>query len=341
MRELHNPPNPFAHMGMEYEPGERPKAQLAVYTDNAKNVVSKNDSEDIPASYSVNPYQGCLHACAYCYARPYHEYWGFGAGTDFERKLVIKPDAPKRLDEYLRKHDLRDEYLLFSGATDCYQPLEATYKITQSCLKVCLEHDVPVGIITKSALIERDIDLLAEIHAQCGLHVSISLPFWDREIARALEPFAAVPERRVRTIERLRARGLSVGISVAPFIPELSESELLPLMRAAHGAGATGYLWGMLHLAGSSHAVFEKRLREAFPLRADKIMARLRDIHPSENSHRRPVSRMRGVGPYADLAKQLLERTARQVGLPKYNETRPVAAAPVTRPRPGHTGSLF
>ncbi len=145
----------------------------------------------------------------------------------------------------------------------------------------------------------------------------------------------------MRTIERLRARGLSVGISVAPFIPELSESELLPLMRAAHGAGATGYLWGMLHLAGSSHAVFEKRLREAFPLRADKIMARLRDIHPSENSHRRPVSRMRGVGPYADLAKQLLERTARQVGLPKYNETRPVAAAPVTRPRPGHTGSLF
>lgn len=341
LRELDNPTNPFAHADVEYEPGERPNAKLSIYVDKPKQVVSRNDSKDIPTGYSVNPYQGCLHACAYCYARPYHEYWGFGAGTDFERKLVIKPDAPARLRDYLRKHDLKGEWLLFSGATDCYQPLEATHKITRACLQVCLEYDVAVGIITKSALIERDIDLLAELHAQCGLHVNISLPFWHLDIARALEPYAAVPQRRIRTIERLRARGIDVGISISPFIPEISEPEILPLMRHAKEAGATGYFWTMLHLPGSSYPVFEQRIRQAFPLRADKIMARVNEVHPGAAAHRTTGQRMRGTGHYANLAKQLVHSAAASAGLPVHSGRTPLPASPIVRPRPGAQLDLF
>src|SRR5690606_15000092 len=161
-----------------------------------------NDSPDVGFRFSVNPYRGCFHGCAYCYARPTHQYLGFGAGTDFDRKIVVKTNAPALLDRELRRPRLRGELVAFSGVTDCYQPLEASYELPRACLEVCARHRQPVTIITKSALIERDVDVLARVRDAGGVRAFVSVPFADPALARAIEPFAPSPDRRLRAIGR-------------------------------------------------------------------------------------------------------------------------------------------
>src|SRR5437899_2667540 len=189
-RPISNPPNPWLSTEVEYL-DEIPPAELEVYEDHTREILAHNDSPDVGFSWSINPYRGCFHACAYCYARPTHEYLSLGAGTDFDRKIVVKPAAAALLREAFDKPSWRGELIVFSGVTDCYQPLEASYRLTRGCLEVCALYKNPVGIITKSPLIERDLDLLCDLGRVAGLSVTVSIPFWSAEKARAMEPYVA------------------------------------------------------------------------------------------------------------------------------------------------------
>src|SRR3954464_13399078 len=192
-----NPPNPWASTAVEYLEEPPPEVKLEVYEDHTKQILATNDSPDVGFRWSVNPYRGCQHACAYCYARPSHQYLSFGAGTDFDRRIVVKTNAPELLAIELAARSWKKETVVFSGNTDCYQPLEASYELTRRCLEVCAEYQNPVHIITKAPLIERDIDVLSALNAYSLVGVSVSIPFWNEEHARAIEPYVATPQRRM------------------------------------------------------------------------------------------------------------------------------------------------
>lgn len=312
---LANPASPFATTEVVYFEDGTPPATLEVHLDRSRTILSRNDSPDLGFRYSVNPYRGCFHGCAYCYARPTHEYLSFGAGTDFERKIVVKPDAPELLREALssKKWD-RSSALVFSGVTDCYQPLEATYRLTRRCLEVCAEAGAPVSIITKSPLVERDIDVLLAVHRAAGVSVTVSIPFAREEHARALEPYVATPSRRFRIIERLVLAGVPVGINVAPLIPGLNEEDVSELLERARDAGATWAGSVLLRLPGHVKDVFEQRLREKLPLRAEKVLARIRETQGGKLYDASFGVRGRGAGPYAEAMRGLFERTAQRMG---------------------------
>src|SRR5256886_5527824 len=214
-RPISNPPNPWLSTEVEYLE-EIPPAELEVYEDHTREILSHNDSPDVGFSWSVNPYRGCFHACAYCYARPTHEYLGLGAGTDFDRKITVKPDAPRLLKEAFERKSWKGELVVFSGVTDCYQPLEASYRMTRGCLEVCAEYRNPAGIITKAPLIERDLDVLLKLKERASVGGTISIPIWDREHSHAIEPYVATPQRRMTTIEKLAQPGAAGGADLTP-----------------------------------------------------------------------------------------------------------------------------
>ncbi len=292
-----------------------PPARLHVYEDTTRQILSRNDSPDLPFRWSVNPYRGCFHACAYCYARPTHEYLSFGAGTDFDRKLVVKPAAAALLGDALGRSSWKGERVVFSGVTDCYQPLEATYRLTRACLEVCHALRQPVGIITKSPLVERDIDVLQALASRADVTVTVSIPFWDAGRARAIEPYVATPQRRMRTIERLASAGLDVGVNLAPIIPGLNDEEIPDLLSAAKSAGARRAGAVLLRLPGPVAAVFEERLRDALPLRAERVMRRIRETRGGDIYDATWGLRGRGQGPYAEAIFALFEKTASRLGL--------------------------
>jgi DNA repair photolyase len=333
LRPVANPPNPWATSEVEYLDGETPNAGLEVYEDQTRGILAHNDSPDVGFSWSVNPYRGCFHACAYCYARPSHEYLSFGAGTDFERKIVVKARAPELLREAFDAPKWKGELVVFSGVTDCYQPLEASYTLTRRCLEVCVEYRNPAAIITKAPLIERDLELLKELSRVAHLGISISVPFWDEAKARAIEPFVTTPARRMRTIERLARAGLRVGVMVAPIIPGLNDEDVGDVLRAAHGAGAKWAGSVLLRLPGPVKEVFEERLRASLPLRADRVMRRIRETRGGKLYDSRFGMRGKGEGAYASAIHALFEQTAKALGL----ETRSVAddevKATFARPR--------
>jgi DNA repair photolyase len=315
MRPLHNPPNPWATTAVEYLDGEAPSAGLEVYEDETRGILSHNDSPDVGFDWSVNPYRGCFHACAYCYARPTHEYLSFGAGTDFDRKIVVKKRAPELLREAFDDPKWKGELLVFSGVTDCYQPLEASYRLTRGCLEACAEYRNPVGVITKAPLVERDIDVLQELARTARLGISISIPFWDVDKARAIEPFVTTPARRMRTVERLAAAGLRVGVMVAPIIPGLNDEEMGEVLRAARDAGATHVGTVLLRLPGPVKEVFAERVRAALPLRAERILRKVRDTRGGKMYDSSFEKRGHGEGPYAEAIAALFEQTAQRYGL--------------------------
>ncbi|MET0403562.1 MAG: radical SAM protein, partial [Cystobacter sp.] len=250
-----------------------------------------------------------------CYARPYHEYLGFGAGTDFETKLVVKPQAARLLREAFERKSWKGETIVFSGVTDCYQPIEASLRLTRACLEVCAEYRNPVGIITKGPLIERDLDVLQTLAHQTRLSVVITLPFHDAAVAHAMEPQVASPRRRLLTLERLARAGISVGVAVAPVIPGLNDEDMVRVLTAAKEAGATRAFMTLLRLPGPVQQVFEQRLREKLPLRAERVLHRIRETRGGELNDPRFRVRMRGEGLYADTLHRLFDTTARRLGL--------------------------
>lgn len=311
-----NPPNPWASTAVEYLPEEPPpEMKLEVYQDHSRQVLAQNDSPDVGFRFSVNPYRGCFHACAYCYARPSHEFLSFGAGTDFERKILVKPRAPELLRQALSRQSWQREMVVFSGVTDCYQPLEASYQLTRRCLEVCADLATPAAVITKAPLVERDIDVFLRLAAVAESHVTISIPFWDPAIARAIEPYVATPERRLRAVARLAAAGVSVGVNVAPIIPGLNDQDMPRILTAAREAGATSAGYVLLRLPGSVREVFVERLRKSLPLVADRVLHLIRETRGGELYDPRFKIRGRGEGPYAAAIAQLFQNTAARLGL--------------------------
>jgi DNA repair photolyase len=333
LRPLANPPNPWASTELEYLDGERPLAELEVYEDQTRGVLAHNDSPDVGFDWSVNPYRGCFHACAYCYARPSHEYLSFGAGTDFERKIVVKRRAPELLREAFDRSAWAGELVAFSGVTDCYQPLEAHYRLTRQCLEVCVEYRNPVSIITKAPLVERDIDVIQELGRVARVGVMVSVPFWDEAKARAIEPFVTTPVRRMRTIERLARAGIRVGVMVAPIIPGLNDEDIGHILRGARDAGATRAGRVLLRLPGPVKDVFEERLRAALPLRAERVLRRIRETRGGKLYDARFAVRGRGEGVYADAIAALFDQTAQQLGYESGEEADRETPATFRRPR--------
>ncbi len=330
LRPVSNPPNPWLAETREYL-DEIPPARLEVYEDHSQTVLSENDSPDVGFRWSVNPYRGCFHACAYCYARPTHEYLGLGAGTDFDRKITVKPEAPRLLREAFERRSWRGELVAFSGVTDCYQPLEASYGLTRGCLEVCLEYGNPAAVVTKSPLVERDASLLAELDRRAGASVAVSVPFWDAAKARAIEPGVATPQRRMRTVAALAAAGLHVTVMIAPLIPGLGDEDVVSILEAAREAGARQAAMVFLRLPGSVKEVFAERLREALPLRADRVLNAVREARGGKLYDPRFGMRQRGTGARAEAVQALFESTARRLGL--LGGPRP--ARPGTFRRPG------
>ncbi|HEY2512412.1 MAG TPA: PA0069 family radical SAM protein [Polyangiaceae bacterium] len=316
-----NPPNPWATTDVEYLDGDAPQAALHVYEDRTRVILAKNDSPDVGFRWSVNPYRGCFHGCAYCYARPTHEYLSFGAGTDFERRIVVKPDAPELLREAFEKSSWTGELVAFSGVTDCYQPLEASYRLTRGCLEVCREYKNPCGIISKAPLVERDLDLLEELGKVTHVSVSVSIPFWDAAKARAMEPYVATPQRRMRTLARLAERKIRVGVMVAPIIPGLNDEDMGEVLKHAKEAGASYAGYVLLRLPGPVKDVFEERLRAELPLRAERVLRRVRETRGGKLYESKFGVRGTGEGAYAESIAALFEQATRKLGLQTGEDT--------------------
>ncbi|MGF1465229.1 MAG: PA0069 family radical SAM protein [Sandaracinaceae bacterium] len=312
-KQVDNPPNPYESWSLAWDTPP-PEATLQVFEERTKSVVSENDSPDIGFRFSVNPYRGCGHGCAYCYARPTHQYWGFGAGTDFERKIIVKVDAPERLAAELRRPKLRGAPIVFSGNTDCYQPLEASYRLTRGCLEACRRAGNPVGVITKGAVIRRDIDVLAALEAEVGARVTISIAFADDATGRAFDPHASPIGARFETVRRLAEAGVRVGVSLAPIIPGVNDSMVPAILERARAAGARHAFMTMLRLAREVRPVFEARLRAALPDRADKVLSAVREVRGGAMNDSRFGHRMRGEGERWRVIEQLFETHRRRLG---------------------------
>jgi DNA repair photolyase len=318
-QKVWNPPNPWASNHVEWL-GEPPEADLQVYEEQARSIVASNDSPDVPFNHGVNPYRGCFHGCAYCYARPTHQYLDFGAGSDFERKITVKTNAVELLYRELRKPGWEREPLAFSGVTDCYQPLEASYELTRGCLQVCRDVGNPVGVITKSSLIRRDIDVLAELSDGPGARVFVSIPFADDETGWAIEPHAAAISQRFKTLAALSDAGIETGVAIAPVIPALNDSQIPEILERARDAGATRSFMILLRLPLEVAPVFEKRLREAFPDRADRVMNSLRQMRSGRVSNPDFGDRMTGSGPQWEMIRSLYDIHSKRLGFVSRSE---------------------
>jgi DNA repair photolyase len=313
-RCIANPPNPWASTHVEWL-GEPPTARLQIFEEEARSVLTANDSPDIPFRWSVNPYRGCFHGCAYCYARPSHQYLGWGAGTDFDRKLVVKINAPEVLRRELGRRSWQGEAIHFSGNTDCYQPLEAAYGLTRRCLEACLAHRNPVTVVTKGNLIRRDVDLLAPLARVAGATVHISIPFVDPALSRALEPYAAAPDQRLETIAQLSAAGVPTGVMVAPLIPGLNDREIPEILSAAARADAVTASMTLLRLPREVLPVFRDRLEAALPDRAGKVWNGLREMRDGRLNDAGFGTRMRGRGARWQAIRDLFALHCRRLGL--------------------------
>jgi DNA repair photolyase len=323
MRYVENPPNPWLSNHVEWI-GEPPPSRLEVFEEEAtRTIINKNDSPDVGFDYSVNVYRGCQHACTYCFSRPTHEYLGFGAGTDFERKIVVKVNSPKLLRAEMTKRSWKGSELVFSFTSDPYLPLEAHYGLTRACLEVCLEFRNPVGVVTKSALVRRDADLLAALAREASAAVFFTIGFVDNKTARALEPHAPSVDSRFKAMEELTRAGVPVGIGIAPVVPGLNDPHIPQLLKRARECGARYAFINLLRLPGSVAPYFEQRLREKLPDRADRILNRLREVRGGKLNVSEFGKRMTGEGAYWKMIEQSFRVHARRLG---FNEPRYAAA---------------
>ncbi|MGE0081804.1 MAG: PA0069 family radical SAM protein [Thiohalomonadaceae bacterium] len=305
-----NPPNRYASRRREAADDgwgsleELPPLRTTVGVDTARSIISYNDSPDVPIDRSINPYRGCEHGCIYCYARPSHARFDLSPGLDFETRLFYKPDAARLLRKELAARNYRPAPIGIGVNTDAYQPIERQYRVTRAVLEVLAETRHPVSMITKSSLIERDIDLLAPMAAQGLVEVAISVTTLDAELARRLEPRASRPERRLETIARLTAAGIPVAVLAAPVIPVLTDGEMERLLARGREAGAVDAGYQMLRLPLELKALFEGWLAEHYPDSAAHVLARLREFHGGREYDSGFGRRMRGSGIYAELMRK-------------------------------------
>ena len=334
LKLMSNPPHAWNDVQTEWIDAP-PDAQQEIYEEHAKSVLSENDSPDIGFRFSLNPYRGCHHACAYCYARPSHQYWDFGAGTDFERKIIVKVNAPEKLREAFQKKSWLGEVVVFSGNTDCYQPLEASYRLTRGCLEVCRDFRNPVGIITKSAIIRRDIDVLVALSKVTKLAVQFSVAFADAKMARLIEPGAPSPQTRLDAMKALSDAGIDVGVGIAPIIPGLNDSQIAEILERAHAAGARRAFRVMLRLPSEVKPVFFERLHAAFPDRARKVENAVREMRGGKLYQSEFGVRGKGSGERWEAIDWLFQLTCKKLGLNATRERDVHSVEGTTFQRPG------
>lgn len=269
-----------------------------------KTIVNKVTSPDVGLEYSLNPYQGCEHGCVYCYARNSHEYWGYGAGLDFEQKILVKRNAVALLEKKFRSKSWKAAPIVLSGNTDCYQPVEKKLGITRELLQLFLKYRHPVGIITKNALIQRDIDVLSELAKDNLVRVNLSITSLDEGVRRLLEPRTATIKKRLETVKKLHAAGVPVNVMMAPIIPGINSHEILPLVKAVAEKGACGVGYTMVRLNGAIGQIFTSWIRKAMPDRADKVLNQIAECHNGNLNDSRFGQRMKGDGNIAEQVKQ-------------------------------------
>ena len=339
LKRVSNPPNPWAATEVEWL-GEPPAAELEVYEEEVKRALAENDSPDVGFRWSLNPYRGCFHACSYCYARSSHQYWGFGAGTDFDRRIVVKTNVAEKLQEEFLRPSWKGDPIALSGNTDCYQPLEAVYGLTRKVLEVCREFRNPVCLITKGALIRRDIDLLAAMSRETRVSATLSIPFADDATGRAIEPGASLPSQRFETLRMLSEAGVPTGIGIAPVIPGLNDSHIAELLERARDAGAKRAFLILIRLSGQTLPVFEQRLMEAFPDRANKIFHAIEEMRGGKRNETEFHQRMVGRGPRWETIEALFDAQCRRLGINAGDED-DAADDPSPFRRPSPQGDLF
>jgi DNA repair photolyase len=302
-------------MPLESDDDAPPALKTTVTLQRARTIIARNDSPDIPFTQSINPYQGCEHGCVYCYARPTHAYLDLSPGLDFETKLFAKPDAAAMLEAELAKPAYVCDAIAMGTNTDPYQPIEREWKITRQIIEVLAACEHPLSIVTKSSLVERDIDILAPMAAKNLARVYISITTLDRELARKLEPRASAPQRRLAAIKSLAQAGIPVGVMTAPIIPQLTDKDMEAILAAAAANGAAYAGWTMLRLPFEVKVLFRDWLGQHYPLRAGHVMSIVQQIRGGRDNDPNFGSRMRGQGQFADLIGRRFDIATRRLGL--------------------------
>jgi DNA repair photolyase len=314
----HNPANrfePYRHEVEVIEPDETSGPTTQFIRDRTRSIIAYNDSPDVGFSASINPYRGCEHGCLYCYARPTHEYLGFSAGLDFETKILVKKDAPQLLRRELASPRWQPQVLGVSGVTDAYQPIERKLQLTRQCLEVLVEFRNPAAVVTKSRLVTRDADLLAELARHQAAVVMISVTTLDAALQQKMEPRAPHPEGRLAALRELSAAGVPVGVLVAPIIPGLNDHEIPAVLEAATAAGARQAGYVTLRLPHGLADLFEHWLEQHFPQAKEKILGRIRQQRGGKLNESQFGKRMRGEGDLAQLVNHLFKTTCQRLGL--------------------------
>lgn len=334
-----NPPNRFQRIHVQWDATEVAEAnpRTEFYEDDSRSILSWNKSPDIPFEAGINPYRGCEHGCAYCYARQYHEYLGYSAGLDFETRILVKTRAAELLRAELMAPSYQPTRLALCGATDAYQPVEARLRITRGVLEVLAEFGNPVGVITKNALVTRDIDLLGRLARHNAAAVAISLTTLDETLRGKLEPRTSTSARRLQAIRELAEAGIPVGVNVAPVIPGLNDHEIPAIMAAARAAGARWAGGMVVRLPHAVADVFTDWLQVHVPQAAEKVLRRLRELRGGQLNDSRFGKRMKGEGTRADTIARLLQVSRRKNGLADHGPELSTAAFR----RPGATRNLF
>lgn len=281
----------------------------------SKSIVNKVDSPDVGMSYSMNPYAGCEHGCIYCYARNVHEYWGYSAGLDFERKIIVKKNAPQLLRKFLMKKDWDATPIMLSGNTDCYQPAEQHYRLTRKMLEVCNEFNQPVGILTKNAAILKDIDVLREMAKKKIVSAMVSITSFNEDLRRVMEPRTTTAKQKLKVINELSNAGVRMGIMMGPMIPGLNEHEMQRIMKAASDNGATFTAYTFIRLNGAIKFLFHDWLYKNFPDRADKVWHLIEQSHDGKVNDTRWGLRMRGEGSIAQVVNQQYKNYGKLYGM--------------------------
>jgi DNA repair photolyase len=333
-----NPPNRFERLEVVrdgWSDPDDPPPQTELLEDATRSILAWNDAPDVGFDVGINPYRGCSHGCAYCYARPTHEYLGFSAGLDFESRILVKRRAPELLRDALSGKSWTPRVIGLSGNTDAYQPVERRLRITRRCLEVLAEYRNPVAIVTKSYLVSRDVDLLQELAAHRAVAVVLSVTTLDHDLQRAMEPRASSPDRRLGAIRVLADAGIPVGVNVAPVVPGLTDHELPEILKASADAGASfaGYI--LLRLPHGVKEIFEGWLRQHRPDRCGKVLNRMRSMRGGRLYDGRYEVRGRGEGPWADHLRTLFGVSTRRLGLgPPPDLSTAAFRRPVDRTRP-------
>ena len=302
-----NVKNRFEQYSYEPEDWEIEKTNTQIIEVFPKTIVNVVKSPDLPMEYSLNPYQGCEHGCSYCYARPTHEYWGFSAGIDFERKIMVKKNAPELLEKFFRKRNYIPKTIMLSGNTDCYQPIERELKITRKILEVCLAYRHPVSILSKNALVLRDLDLFIKMNELNLISVALSIPTMNEDLRRKMEPRTSSAIKKLEALKILKENNIPTGAMIAPIIPGLNSDETLKIIKKISEIGADWFGYTLIRLNDTVEPVFVKWLETSFPDRKDKVISLIKQMRGGKLGEKRYFERYKGEGSIAEMIHNTIE----------------------------------